>query len=100
MGQVSSPFIRAALDLREIVRAEFEDYRWAEYEKASEFCRGALLNARGRRAGIDSYSLFMGNRSRAYAYASEELREWWEKHPRPVFASFESQRVQLYFQTQ
>lgn len=76
-------------------RAEFEDYRLAEYARAAEACRGRLLNRRGRDAGIDSLSLFMGNEIRARAYASEELLEHWRSHPRPVFEHFERQWSQL-----
>ncbi|WP_348665909.1 hypothetical protein [uncultured Microbacterium sp.] len=54
-------------------------------------CRGALLNAEGRARNIDALSLFMGNTARAHRYASEELREWWETHPRVTFAMFERQ---------
>lgn len=88
-----SAYIREALELRAWARADFEDYRLAEYERASEACRGALLNERGRRAGIDSLSLFMGSSVRAYAYASDELKEHWQTHKRPVFAEFELQHL-------
>jgi hypothetical protein len=75
------------------VRDEYEDYRLSAYEEAAEACRGSLLNARGRALGIDSLSLFMGNQSRAYAYASAELLDHWATHPRVTFAQFEAQRA-------
>jgi hypothetical protein len=74
-------------------RAEFEDYRLAEYERASEATRGRMLNRRGIQAGIDSYDLFIGNRATAYAYASEELQRYWSERPRMTYAAFEAQWV-------
>lgn len=75
-------------------RSDFELYRMDAYEKASEFCRGRLLNRRGQKARIDDYSLFIGNEAHARAYASEELIEWWERNPRPVYERFERQWVE------
>lgn len=75
------------------LRADFEILREAAYERAETECNGALLNDRGRRAGIDPYSLFMGTRARAYAYASEELIDHWKVYPRLTFAEFESQML-------
>lgn len=86
---MSSVYIAHAIELRTQARLEFEDYRLAAYEQAAEACRDALLNERGRRAGIDPYSLFMGNEARAMAYASDELKEWWRSHRRPTFKRFE-----------
>ncbi|QZD98169.1 hypothetical protein SEA_ANTUNA_56 [Microbacterium phage Antuna] len=85
---MSEHFERALADWRE-ARAEYENVLHADYEAAAEACRDRLVNARGRRLGIDPMSLFMGNRARAYAYASEELIEWWETHPRTPFVEFE-----------
>jgi hypothetical protein len=75
------------------VRAEFEDYREAAYERAHEQCNGVLLNARGERAGIDPCSLFIGPQARALAYASEELRDYWQQHPRLTYEAFERSRT-------
>lgn len=76
-------------------RADFDLTLQAAYDAAEEGCRGALLNDRGRRKGIDSMSLFLGPAVRAYAYASEELVEWWQSHPRVTFAEFERQWLAL-----
>lgn len=54
-----------------------------------------MLNPRGVRAGVDSYSLFIGPEARAVAYASEELVEHWRTWPRPVFERFEREWMQL-----
>lgn len=84
-----STLVSMSLDGLGSIRAEFELWREAEFEAAQDETAGALLNARGRAAGVDAYSLFMGPRARAYAYASEELRDYWTRHPRPVFEEFE-----------
>lgn len=70
-------------------REDYEDLLLVQFERAEEATRGALLNARGRAAGVDPRSLFMGNETRALAYASEELVEHWRTHPRVTFAAFE-----------
>ena len=72
-------------------RAEYDEHLWAAYTRAEIATRGALLNARGRAKGIDPVSLFMGPWVRARAYASEELLEHWEQHPRVPFGVFERQ---------
>lgn len=70
-------------------RAEYDDTLYAQFNAAEEATNGAMLNARGREKGIDPFTLFMGNETRARAYASEELIEHWETHPRTTFAKFE-----------
>jgi hypothetical protein len=70
-------------------RAEYDGTLYAMYEAAEAATNGAMLNARGREKRIDPLSLFMGTQARALAYASEELVEHWETHPRVTFAKFE-----------
>ena len=90
-GPLVSLTFRYAAQAWALMRAEFEVVREAAYRAASDDCNGVLLNARGKRAGIDSYSLFMGQTARAHAYASEELREHWTTHTRPTLCEFERQ---------
>jgi hypothetical protein len=87
---MSTIFAAAASQWR-TVRAEYELQREGAYERAETACNGRLLNGRGRRAGIDPYSLFIGPAVRAYAYASEELVDHWARYPRLTFAEFEAQ---------
>ena len=77
-----------------MLRTEFENYRASAYLFAEEECRGAMLNERGKKAGVDAYSLFMGNEARARAYASPELLEHWERWGRLTFAEFERQHYE------
>lgn len=72
-------------------RAEYDETLYQQYMAAEEATNGAMLNARGREKGIDPFTLFMGNQTRALAYASEELVEHWETHPRITYAMFEQQ---------
>jgi hypothetical protein len=90
------PVFAAAIEQWRAVRAEFEDYRLSQYTAAEEACRGAMLNPLGRRLGKDAYDLFIGNMATANAYASAELREWWRENGRTDFATYASQRVDLY----
>lgn len=82
-----------AFDVWRECRAAFDDVLYAAYLRAERETNGALLNERGRRAGVDAASLFMGTAVRAYAYASPELVDHWEKHPRTTYAAFERQWV-------
>ncbi len=89
---MSAVFDRAASLWREL-RAEFEVYRESAYVVAETATNGVLLNERGKRNGVDPYSLFIGPEIRARAYASEELIEHWQTHPRLTFARFEAQHA-------
>jgi hypothetical protein len=72
-------------------RAEYDATLYSQYEAAEAATNGAMLNARGREKGIDAVTLFMGTEARALAYASEELVEYWQSHPRITFVKFERQ---------
>lgn len=89
-----SRIIREAFDLWRDCREEFDAYREAAYARAVDATNGALLNDRGRRAGVDGESLFMGSLVRALAYASPELVEHWQEFPRVTFDEFERQWMQ------
>jgi hypothetical protein len=70
---------------RRIERAEEVDRSWAAAEAAT---RGNMLNRKGRAADIDERSLFTGSEAVARRYASEELLNHWQSHPRPTAAYF------------
>ena len=88
-----SAIMRAAFERWKEMRDEFELVRHAQYERAVAELRGELLSPRGRAEHIDPYSLFMGPASRARAYASEELWEWWQgpSNRRWTLEAFEEQ---------
>lgn len=91
-----STLVSRALDRRDEIRAEFELLREAAFRRAQDELGGArLLNERGLAAGVDPYSLFIGPELRAYAYASEELVNHWQRYPRPVFERFEQQMADV-----
>lgn len=88
-----SVIMRMAFEQWQEMRDAFELRRHAQYERAVADLRGELLNRRGRENHIDAYSLFLGPMSRARAYASEELLEWWEgrNNRRMTVSEFEAQ---------
>lgn len=91
MSRRRDPIFAQAVARWHYVRAEFEIFRENAYRRANDDLGGVLLNARGKKAGLDPYSLFIGPAARAYAYASEELVEHWQRYPRMTFEQFERQ---------
>jgi hypothetical protein len=91
--RMGSPVFAQAIEVWREIRDEFEDYRLSAYARAEHDCNGVMLNSRGKRQKVDAYSLFIGPRARAEAFASAELIEHWQKYPRPVFAPFERARL-------
>ena len=72
-------------------RQAFDDLLHSQYQLAEDRTNGALLNERGRQAGIDPWRLFTSNLSFRNAYASEELQDHWRDHPHTTYAAFEKQ---------
>ena len=89
---MSAIFRKAALDYREM-RQEFDHVLEAAYQAAEKGAGGAMLNERGRREGVDAYSLLMGPWRRVELYASEELVEHFQRVGRPSVSDFESEWV-------
>ena len=82
---------KARQSARDRLREDYQLYVEAAYLAAERETRGHLLNRRGVDRGVHPRELFSGNRSRAYAYASEELRNWWEQHGRVTFTEYQRQ---------
>jgi len=82
---------RDALDELAELRARHREYVEGYYLLAEEACNGAFLNQQGQDKGIDPWDLFRRNTRFFQAYASRELRDWVEDHPRLTFDQFESQ---------
>lgn len=67
---------------------EWRDEVYRQWFHAERETKGVMLNKAGLRADIDERSLFTGPESRVAKYASPELIEYFESHPRPTRASF------------
>jgi hypothetical protein len=68
--------------------ALYSEYVYRQYLDAEDDTRGVLLNRRGAARQIDPQQLFSGPAHVAYAYASDELKEWWAAHGRMTQAEF------------
>ncbi len=89
MPRHRSAIFARAVEAYHQCRAEYGDYLEGAFQMASDATSGNLLNERGRRRGIDAWTLFKGNETTALAYASEELVDYWRSHPRLTFEAFE-----------
>ena len=84
--------VKRRLFARRVERAEEVDRSWLEAERAT---RGNMLNAKGRARGIDERALFTGDERVARRYASDELLNHWQSHPRPTAAYFAGKDTRL-----
>jgi hypothetical protein len=89
----SAIFTKAAQDWAAM---NYEYLRHVDYQylAAVEATNGVLVNQEGKVDRIDGFSLFRGTESRAKRYASEELLEFWEQHPRLTLREYEDQWTQ------
>lgn len=76
------------------MRLAYERYLEYAYTRSLEETGGVLVNAAGRQKKINGLDLFTGPSARAYKYASEELIEWWQVHPRLSLEQYEAQWVE------
>lgn len=67
---------------------EWRDEVYRQWFHAEAETKGVMLNKAGLRAGINERDLFTGPESKVEKYASPELIEYFESHPRPTRASF------------
>lgn len=86
----STIFAQAAERYHEC-RGAFADHLDALYDQAEAATNGVLLNARGKRAGIDAYTLLYGPEVRLRAYGSEELIDFLATRGRMTYHEFERQ---------
>lgn len=77
-----------ARDRRQRAESEYRDEVYRQWLHAEAATKGVMLNKAGERAGINERSLFTGPESRVVKYASPELIEYFESHPRPTRASW------------
>jgi hypothetical protein len=71
-------------------RSAYDELLHSQYQLAEDRTHGVLLNAEGRRKGVDPWRLFTSNLAFRNCYASEELQDHWRDHPHQTFAKFES----------
>ena len=88
-----SAIFEAAARLYGRMREDYEGYLQYTYLAAVEATAGVLVNKDGIARGIDGYDLLSGNTAYAMKYASEELIEFWNKHPRMTQAEYEARWI-------
>jgi len=64
-------------------RLERQEIIEAEIARAERATNGEMVNRAGVRRGVTVQSLFTGSEARALRYATPELLEHWQRHPRP-----------------
>ena len=89
----SAIFKQAAEDWAKM-RNDYERYLEQAYNLALRDTGGVLVNKAGRALHIDGLDLFTGPQTRAYKYASEELKDYWRLYPRLSLADYEVQWLQ------
>lgn len=77
-----------ARDRRARASSEHRDEVYRQWLAAENATNGYMLNAAGKRAGIDERTLFTGPASRVRRYASPELLEYFARHGRPTREAF------------
>ncbi|MGR6921145.1 phage minor capsid protein [[Actinomadura] parvosata] len=89
--QVAEHARRPGETLEQVARRLYDEWLELQFVAAERYTRGVLTNAAGRAAGIDGRTLLSGPQARADKYASDELRAWWEQHPRMTLVEFRAQ---------
>ncbi|SDL73436.1 Phage minor capsid protein 2 [Nonomuraea maritima] len=79
--------------LDQVVRRLYDEWLEIHYVAAERYTRGVLVTAEGRRQGVDGRSLLSGPAARAMKWASDELKAWWEQHPRMTLTEFRAQAL-------
>lgn len=79
---------RAGETVDQAVRRMYAEHVHMQHMAAEAASAGHLLTPAARATGVDPVSLFSGPVARARLHASEELKRWWEQHPRITFTQF------------
>lgn len=77
-----------ARERRQQRESEYKDEVYRQWLTAEAETNGYMLNRAGKAAGIDERTLFTGPESRVAKYASRELLDFFDTHPRPTRAAF------------
>lgn len=75
----------------ELTRHSYHDQVSEAYVAAEDATRGHMLTREGENRGIDPWQLWAGNEAFARRYASEELKNWWDRNGRLTFAEWRAQ---------
>jgi hypothetical protein len=81
---------RAGESRETTLRRLYQEHVHRQYLDAERETRGHLLTPEGRSKGIDPKSLFQGSNVNANRYASDELKEYWDKNPRKTFLQYKA----------
>lgn len=73
------------------MRDAYNDLKMAEYDRAEEATRGAMVNREALRAGLNGWELMHRNMATVRRYGSPELVEYLATHPKVTLAQFESE---------
>lgn len=82
---------RAGESREQAVRRMYAEHVHLQHLAAEADTNGHLLTPVARSAGIDPTGLFSGSADRARVHASEDLKRWWEQHPRSTYAQFRAE---------
>lgn len=89
---ILNPARRRSTTAEQECRRAYEEYNEVSYLEAEAACNGRLLNRQGQAKGVSARSLFEGSHSRANAYASDELKAYWNlTRPRLSYSAFRGQ---------
>lgn len=77
-----------SIERRKAREQEWRDEVYRQWLQAEAATRGVMLNKAGKKRDIDERTLFTGPEARVRRYASPELIEYFESHPRPTRAAF------------
>lgn len=78
----------------QVIREAYREWVHVSYVEAEAATNGHMLSPAGKAAAVDpdrklsAVDLFSGPRAAARKYASEELKRWWEQHPRQTYTEF------------
>lgn len=67
----------------------WKDLQLAEFTEAEQETFGYMVRPEFSEDGVTGWQLYQLPRAVAYRYATDELRAWWEEHPRTTLAEFE-----------
>lgn len=84
--------LRAALQVRARVRGDWDRVLEHQLEAAEQATRGYML-ARDAPARVTPRSLFLRTEAYARRWASEELLDYWDEHPRTPWHVYEREAL-------